>query len=300
MDVDGDPTRLSYDIRRIRQQARSTMQEVPVTQYDREDVDNPDVRISDVGGTNLDKNGIFGCSVPHCTARYMNQHGLDLHEAGDKCRFPKNQVTTQQQTNRYFFNKFGISKDLEPAVKTNMRYFRGCLETIQLVELPDGIPMKAQVGGDPTKKQGFAISFRKAAFSYLEKHRKFAKELFDYGNTTQGSNVTPEVAAQKLKDKKNESGEPFFHFTEWLEPVQFKYLFATFQAKLKKGELSNRRRLVEVDPSPEEIMDAIQDQEAVGARQAEDLMIQQTRAIGGEPNESLDHPITVMLNTQCT
>jgi hypothetical protein len=70
------------------------------------------------------------------------------------------------------------------------------------VELPDGIPMKAQVGGDPTKKQGFAMSFRKAAFSYLEKHRNFAKELYDYGNTTQGSNVTPEVAAQKLKDKK--------------------------------------------------------------------------------------------------
>jgi hypothetical protein len=95
-----------------------------------------------------------------------------------------------------------MPKDLELAAQKNMRYFRGGLETIQVVELPDGIPMKAQVGGDPTKKQGFAMSFRKAAFSYLEKHRNFAKELYDYGNTTQGSNVTPEVAAQKLKDKK--------------------------------------------------------------------------------------------------
>jgi hypothetical protein len=74
-----------------------------------------------------------------------------------------------------------------------------------------------------------------------------------------------------------------------LEPIQFKYLFATFQAKLKKGELSKKRRLVEDEPSPEEIMDAIQVQEALGARQAEDDMIEQTRAIGGGDTESTDH-----------
>jgi hypothetical protein len=149
-----------------------------------------------------------------------------------------------------------------------------------------------------TTKKGYALPIRKAPFVYKDKHRIYMKRYFDEGNLSQGSNVKPDVAAQRLKDEKHADGSLVFDFTEHLEPHQCQYLFAYFKAKLKKSEETGalrRRTLVDLDLDPAEIMDARMDIEASQMRQEEEEVIQKANALVGEANDSNEHPITVTI-----
>jgi hypothetical protein len=296
------PQGLQYDIRRIRQLHKSSMQDVP--QVGNVDVDDPTetVEMLDIGGTVSAKKGLFQCSVPQCSARYLSQRGLDKHEITGMCHFRKHQQTTQGEAQSIFFSKWQIPKGLEPAARANARYFKTHLTTLEDVELPDDLPMKepdvVQDAEYLTTKKGYALPIRKAPFVYKDKHRIYMKRYFDEGNLSQGSNVKPDVAAQRLKDEKHADGSLVFDFTEHLEPHQCQYLFAYFKAKLKKSEETGalrRRTLVDLDLDPAEIMDARMDIEASQMRQEEEEVIQKANALVGEANDSNEHPITVTI-----
>jgi hypothetical protein len=215
--------------------------------------------------------------------------------------FPKAPANHSSEAQSIFFSKWQIPKGLEPAARANTRYFKTHLVSLEEVELPDDISMKepdlVQDAEYPTTKKGYALPTRKAPFVFKDKHRKYMKHYFDEGNLSQGSNVKPDVAAQRLKDEKDEDGNLVFDFTEHLEPHQCQYLFAFFKAKLKKSEKTGvpRRTLVNLDMDPAEIMDARMDIEASQMRQEEEEVIQKANALVGEANDSDEHPITVTI-----
>uniref|UniRef100_A0AC34R5D7 Mobilization protein n=1 Tax=Panagrolaimus sp. JU765 TaxID=591449 RepID=A0AC34R5D7_9BILA len=78
---------------------------------------------------------------------------------------------------------------------------------------------------------------KKTVIRFTEEQKNFLEGLFEKGLKEKGNTVRTEIAEQKMKDAKDNNGNPMFKPTECLSKQQIKSFFGTLARKYKQRSM---------------------------------------------------------------
>uniref|UniRef100_A0AC34RQ51 Uncharacterized protein n=1 Tax=Panagrolaimus sp. JU765 TaxID=591449 RepID=A0AC34RQ51_9BILA len=87
---------------------------------------------------------------------------------------------------------------------------------------------------------------KKTVTRFTDEQKKFMEDLFEEGLKEKGNTVRPEVAKQKMKEAKDNNGNPMFKPIECLSKQQIKSFFGTLAKKYKQRTMERDFELREL------------------------------------------------------
>lgn len=167
--------------------------------------------------------------------------------------------------------------------------------TLEVVEIPDGMPMK-RLDSERKFQIGFAIKTKRVGVRLIKKHWEFLTEIFIEGEKDPGSKKSAKQALEILKAKRDESGALFFDpTTEWISQNQIRTAFGTIKKKMKNiGQGKLAEELSNDATVAPEILEA--QLEEIDAEENAQIAHEVGRAFQGDVEQPVDeqcHPVVV-------
>lgn len=238
----------------------------------------------------------FHCPNVKCSGTYIRYSNYLKHLQAENCFVKIRNESQINQISRIWMSKHGGTKYEKKALtQQQKRHMRTNISPLSSLELPPNLTRKPH-NFTIVFNKGWAISVRAQATVYTTQQCNFAKRLWLHGNET-NEKVTPLLAVTQMRDANQpHSDEPLFHFTQWLNENNFKYLFSKYTAMAKK------QKPVLLDQIDQEISeDLIEDEIAESVVQAR---VEQVRNVEDslanlEPVHRQSHPLIVKLLSIC-